>query len=1062
MRPLHRKCLRFLGGALLALAALLLLAFNGLLLWVATGPRSLDQLSPYITAALEPADHAWSVSIGQTRLVWDGWQHPIDLRLREVKVVTREGETFSSFPEISLGVDVLSLPLGRILPTSLTLMHPVISLFQNDDRTVSFGFRQQAVEPNAADNKPPVAAVPFAAVLTPFLTPDDAAPEYANLRKLRFITITNADISVGNKRDGVFFKAGNANIIFRRDWRGNVKATGSAKISYDRYESLVSAQFIAGSDSSVIDGNVSFSQLMPGTLAALFSDNAALGALKFPMSGKGQLTVDKQGNLQKLAFALDGGKGTIESKELEAPLKVTSLHAQGVVGPNAKDIQVSELTANLDGMLLTADGTAFFKDNDAAIKGHAALKNVSASNVHILWPATLSPESRKWVITNITDGKVTEAQVQVNIPYGDLAKPVLPQADIDASLTLEGAKIRYLPEHPEVSHVNGTLHIDALTLTADITSGDYMKDTKLSSGKLAIEDLNADNPYIKVSFNADSSAKDVVRLLGLPRLQHAAKLGLSEATASGNVKGSAALGFSFFAPHDASGNEVEADIDYDITAQLKNVTQPGFMKRFDVKNAEGTLTVQKTGLHYQGKGEVNGAVASAADVRYLFTPEAGFDTLIDVTAVAPIESLPRFGYPAFAFLKGTMGVKALVKEGTDAESSVATFDLTNTAINYRNFALHKPPGVAATFDLTAEKKNGVVSFTSLQLKGKDINVKGSAELTKDLSDFRRVTLGATHYGQVDLDRVLYEPIDGGMHIEASGNSADLSGWLGTDESADAPAMPEDGFSFQHFPALTLQAKVGRVILGKERELAGVKASVNCDAERCNSADVSGQTTDKKNFSFRILHNAKGLRQLSVQSGNAGAFLHAINVFDGMEGGELSVTGVYNDSGDTSVLKGHADISEHTVKHAPVLAKILSIASLTGFFDTLQGNGIRFVHSYAPFTLTKDVITVKDAKTHGPAIGLTASGTITFPKQTLDIQGTLVPSYTLNNVLGKVPLVGNLLTGGEGQGVFAARYSIKGFAKNPDVTVNPLSILTPGFLRGVFDIMDTPKKEDEQE
>jgi len=86
------------------------------------------------------------------------------------------------------------------------------------------------------------------------------------------------------------------------------------------------------------------------------------------------------------------------------------------------------------------------------------------------------------------------------------------------------------------------------------------------------------------------------------------------------------------------------------------------------------------------------------------------------------------------------------------------------------------------------------------------------------------------------------------------------------------------------------------------------------------------------------------------------------------------------------------------------------------------------------------------------------GTITFPKRALNLQGTIIPSYTLNNVVGKVPLVGTMLTGGEGQGIFAARYSVEGSDAAPEVSVNPLSILTPGFLRGVFDIFDQPEKD----
>jgi hypothetical protein len=65
-------------------------------------------------------------------------------------------------------------------------------------------------------------------------------------------------------------------------------------------------------------------------------------------------------------------------------------------------------------------------------------------------------------------------------------------------------------------------------------------------------------------------------------------------------------------------------------------------------------------------------------------------------------------------------------------------------------------------------------------------------------------------------------------------------------------------------------------------------------------------------------------------------------------------------------------------------------------------------------------------------------------------------------VAKVPLVGELLSGGEGQGMFAARYSVKGGEKSPEVSVNPLSILTPGFLRGLFDAFDeTPAEEEEK-
>ncbi|MBX9634465.1 MAG: hypothetical protein K2X44_05730, partial [Magnetospirillum sp.] len=48
----------------------------------------------------------------------------------------------------------------------------------------------------------------------------------------------------------------------------------------------------------------------------------------------------------------------------------------------------------------------------------------------------------------------------------------------------------------------------------------------------------------------------------------------------------------------------------------------------------------------------------------------------------------------------------------------------------------------------------------------------------------------------------------------------------------------------------------------------------------------------------------------------------------------------------------------------------------------------------------------------------------------------------------------LITGGEkGGGLVAFNFTMRGPTQEPDVSVNPLSALTPGFLRNLFNIFD---------
>ncbi len=71
---------------------------------------------------------------------------------------------------------------------------------------------------------------------------------------------------------------------------------------------------------------------------------------------------------------------------------------------------------------------------------------------------------------------------------------------------------------------------------------------------------------------------------------------------------------------------------------------------------------------------------------------------------------------------------------------------------------------------------------------------------------------------------------------------------------------------------------------------------------------------------------------------------------------------------------------------------------------------------------------------------------------IDVSGTVVPAYAINSALGHIPVLGEIFTGGKkGGGVFAVNYTMSGPTDDPQVNVNPLSALTPGIFRNVFDI-----------
>jgi hypothetical protein len=66
-------------------------------------------------------------------------------------------------------------------------------------------------------------------------------------------------------------------------------------------------------------------------------------------------------------------------------------------------------------------------------------------------------------------------------------------------------------------------------------------------------------------------------------------------------------------------------------------------------------------------------------------------------------------------------------------------------------------------------------------------------------------------------------------------------------------------------------------------------------------------------------------------------------------------------------------------------------------------------------------------------------------------GSFMPLNTINNAVEAIPLIGDILTWGGNESIIAMDYAVRGKFDNLNITVNPLSTLTPGFLRGIFDV-----------
>lgn len=1023
--------LKFLIGSFLAVTLLLLVAFNALLVWVAITPRQIDNITPMLEAAFIDKQSGFRLEIGQSWLIWDGWQHPIDIRLKHVELIDSENHVLSTFPEISLGLDPIGLFMGQVLPNSLAIKNPVLSFKQSANKTLELGLKPSEKTDESPADKPSA----ITALVESLINPKSGS----SLRKLRRVELLHANISINDDAGVTVIDFPDMDFYIRRESSTELMGRISATAQYHNSKSTLNGQFVYNKTRKRLEGLLDFGALDVSKLADIFTQDSPAKGIELVANGQVGFAFNISGKLEKLKVKIESGKGKITLDQLPAPINFSSIKLEALSEGEFEEITLKTAEIKMSGSLLSATGTLTRGEAGIGITGEGSVHNLATEQVADFWPPTLAPLTREWVTTNIFDGGIPNASVKINLKPGEIDLPVLPKEAVDANIELKDAKIRYLPGHPPVNNVNAHIKVDGLSMEALVSSAHGFTDTKLTNGRVYIADLNPDNPLLEVSMHADAPATDIATLLGLPQLEHAKHLNVFPDKVSGRAMGDVTLGFYFFSK-DAEGNDTPVTLDIKATAQ--SLSTPALLKKFDIANANGEFSITENEIHYRGSGTVNGAALSESAIHYLFEPKDGMDTTIKASGTGSQEALQKFGVIPPANITGEFPFTLDATFGEHVENIAATAELGTNEIHMPRFSYHKPAGEAATLEIKTVLKDGITTIPNIIVKTSNANLSGSGSLTPGGKDLGLLELNHFTLGRTKLNKLNYTKTESGYNISMAGESLDASGYI-TEDSAEE----EGGFSFEKFPAANISIDVATVYAANDVVMNKVKGTLLCDAIRCNTANIKGNIGEKT-FSFVISGGKK--RRLNIASTDAGNLLRALDIEKVMYDGELNIHGEFDDSRGNSVLRGNLEIRDYVLKDAPILAKLLTLTSLTGFFDTLSGNGISFKKMQVPFTIQDDVITIKDGKTYGPAIGLMAEGTLTFPAVILDMKGTIVPSYSANSVVGKIPLLGDILTGGDGGGVFAARYTIKGDSENPEVSVNPLSILTPGFLRNMFD------------
>ena len=193
-------------------------------------------------------------------------------------------------------------------------------------------------------------------------------------------------------------------------------------------------------------------------------------------------------------------------------------------------------------------------------------------------------------------------------------------------------------------------------------------------------------------------------------------------------------------------------------------------------------------------------------------------------------------------------------------------------------------------------------------------------------------------------------------------------------------------------------------------------------------------------------NNTNSKYLEIYSDLTRPLLTEFSFFKGLSGGKLLFSSIIDGSQSNSKLK----IENFKVINAPGMIKLLSLADLGGLADLAEGEGISFDLLEIDFEKDKNFLKLNEIMAIGPSISVLMEG-YQDENGLTSLRGTLVPAKTLNKMISRIPVIGDIVIPKEvGEGLFGISFKMKGPEGEIKTTINPIRTLTPRFIQKIID------------
>ncbi len=1053
--------------------AIVLLSLVGaaVLAWrLSQGPITVDALAPYVSEAFTNAGQGVAFQVDHLEFKWAGLKSRPELTARNVRLLEKNGGVIASLPSMVVRLSPAALLRGVIAPDTVLLSNPIIRFVHRADGTLGLGAGGIAgtIQPNpaAAPTVPTVEATNSNAVAEELIRAlTRPASEENRAGYLDTVTIADTTLVLADEVSGRRWIVPAATLTFTRT-TGNLELLATLPVVEEgrRWNVTARGRYIEATRKLQFD--IDIDGFRPTRVARLAPQLAPFGMIDLPVSGKAQANFTLTGNAAQLDDVTFDVKGEAGKLHLPAPIDqafpVRALTLKGSAKAGLDQITVEQLRVDIDRpgdprptLTISASGTNL--NSAPHVEVHASLPELSLATLKESWPESVAPNTREWIVKNLDGGGLTNTDFRMQLDGPRLDD--LTRSGTLLTSRIHGVTVAYMPQMPKVVGAEGMMTLTAQQVLVSI-SGGHVPDAqtgaglKISGGKVRLYGLDVGRERADIGLDIAGEFGEAMRLVDHEPLGYAQAVGIDPTQVVGATNLNLKLDFPLI--KDLKREQVVIGV----KAKASGVGIPNVAFGLPLNQGAFDLALTGKGMTVEGKANLGGIVSGVSWTED-FEGKTDLRSTYVLDPILENNQRPLLGLSMRPFippyLDGAVPAHVVYEVRRNRTATLeATADLTGVAMAIPELGWRKPEGRPATGVVSARMEDdhlvAVPSFhvTAGRMTAGDagsdetLDVAGAVTFADD-GALKTLTIGPSIAGESRMKASVSRDALGVYTMDVSG-AAFNSTYFWKELSRDDARGTAPRASTESMP-LNLTATFERMWLTKEGDFRDVSLTFARDKAGIQAIDFKSKVAETP-FTL-TLGSTDGKRTFSGASENGGAVVRAIGLFKDLVGGQFSITGEFEPNG---TVKGRAEIRTFKLVEAPPLARLLSVAALTGIVDELRGQGISFQTLRAPFSYANSMLTVKDGEMFGSSLGLTTNGTYDFAASNMNFDGTIVPAYVVNSVLNSIPVLGSILSGGtKGGGVFAATYSYRGDPATAQPSVNPLAALAPGFLRHIFDI-----------